>query len=425
MSQSDSVDSQHFEVAVIGAGIAGSMSAILCSRVGLRTILLERHRFPRDKVCGCCINGRAMQILTRAGLESGLRQLQPTTTSSLAIQYRGRRLNVAMPAGFAVSRRSMDQWLVEEATQSGCKFLDEVTASVQPLSSEPDEREIQLRFTHPRDFRPDQGQHRSGIDDSSAGIAPGVIQPSSTSSTNASLFAKVVLVCDGLGHPSLHLLPSFSADPQAGSRIGLGATFPRTAADDWIQRGEVLMAVASTGYAGVVEIENNQWNLAAAVDPTSLNRSNTPLDVLENIFRLAGVPIPQELANATIKGTIPLTRSARQIADHRLLLLGDSTGYVEPFTGEGMAWALTAAAAVIPTVVSAVRDGWSDEIANQWQTKFKDIVGSQKKICRFLSVSLRHPWLLPPILTACQFFPSLTQQLVSRINRVPEALDFI
>ena len=421
----DSIDAQQFDVAVIGAGIAGSMSAILCSRAGLRTILLERHRFPRDKVCGCCINGRAIQILKRAGLESGLRQLQPTTTSSLAIQYRGRRLNVAMPASVAVSRRSMDQWLVEEAVKAGCEFQDEVTASVQPLSSARDEREIQLRFTNYSIRSPDQSQRCSGIDESSAGTALRLGRPTSATSTNASLFAKVVLVCDGLGHPSLHLMPSFNADAQAGSRIGLGATFPRTAADDWLNPGEVLMAVTSTGYAGVVEVENNQWNLAAAVDPASLNRSTPPLDALVNIFRSAGVPIPQELTNATIKGTIPLTRSARKIADHRLLLLGDSTGYVEPFTGEGMAWALTAAAAVTPTVVSAVRDGWSEEIVNQWQSTFKEIVSSQKKICRLLSATLRHPWLLPPILTTCQFFPSLTQQLVSRINRVPEALDII
>ena len=185
------------------------------------------------------------------------------------------------------------------------------------------------------------------------------------------------------------------------------------------------MAVTLNGYAGVVEIENNQLNLAAAIDPTCLSRSTSPLDALANIFRSAGVPLPQELPHATIKGTVPLTRSARRIAGHRLLLLGDSTGYVEPFTGEGMAWALSAATAVIPLVVSAVRDGWSEEIIDRWQSTFSGIVGSQQKICRLLSATLRHPWLLPPVLTACHFFPSLTQQLVSRINRVPEALETV
>ena len=423
MSDLDFNESRHFDVAVIGAGIAGSMAALLCSRAGLRTVLLERLRFPRDKVCGCCVNGRAFQILQRAGLEPGLRNLQPTTTSSLAIRYHGRKLNVAMPKSLAVSRRNMDQWLVEEAVSSGCQFIDNVTASVQPLPSEsadllseimdvpaadrPNEREIQLQFFN----------RQTANDKPLAGHE--------ITSADSRMFSKVILVCDGLGHPSLYLIPSFSAEAEVGSRIGLGAVFPRAAADDWIRQGEVLMAVTSNGYAGVVEIENNQLNLAAAVDATYLKKSKSPLDALATIFHSAGTPMPQALANATIKGTIPLTRAARRIAGHRLLLLGDSTGYVEPFTGEGMAWALTAATAIVPLVVSTIRDDWSEAISDRWQSTFTGIVGSQQKICRLLSATLRRPWLLPPIMTAGQLFPSLTQQLVSQINCVPEALKVI
>ena len=424
MQNSHSIDSQNYDVAIIGAGIAGSMAAFLSSRAGLRTVLLERYHFPRHKVCGCCVNGRAFQLLKRAGLESGLRQLQPATTSSLAVRYRGRSLNVPMPTGFAVSRRTMDQWLVDEAIASGCQFVDEVTASVQPLVSEsdevlseindafkarqPEERKIRLRFA---------SRHAPN------GTTPCDVDNSA--SPNVQISAKVVLVCDGLGHPSLHLLPSFKAEPVIGSRIGLGALFPRTAADAWIRRGEVLMTVMPQGYAGVVEIENNQLNLAAAVDPSCLNQSNSPLDCLANIFRSAGVPMPQELQHATIKGTVPLTRSARRIAGHRLLLLGDSTGYVEPFTGEGMAWALTAATAVIPFVVSAIRHGWSIDLVDRWQSSFHELTRTQQNICRLLSATLKHPWLLPPVMTTCQLFPSLTQRLVSRINRVPKALEIV
>ena len=424
MQDSHSIDSQHYDVAIIGAGIAGSMAALLSSRAGLRTVLLERHRFPRHKVCGCCVNGRAFQMLKQAGLESGLRQLQPATTSSLAVRYRGRKLNVSMPTGFAVSRRTMDQWLVDEAIHSGCQFMDEVTALVQPLASEsddwfpniadsckaeyPQERTIQLRFLNPH-----SSNCTTRYDDGNP------------ASLNVQVFAKIVLVCDGLGHPSLQLLPPFRAEPVVGSRIGLGAVFPRAAADSWIAQGEVLMAVTPQGYAGVVEIENNQLNLAAAIDPSCLNKSNSPSDCLANIFRSAGVPMPQELQNATIKGTVPLTRSARRIAGHRMFLLGDSTGYVEPFTGEGMAWAFTAATAAIPFVVSVIRNGWSDELVNRWQASFNEMTRAQQKICRMLSASLRHPWLLPPVLTTCQLFPSLTQHLVSRINRVPKALEIV
>ena len=452
MQSREPLDESHVDVAIIGAGIAGAMSAILCSRAGLRTVLLERHRFPRDKVCGCCVNGRALQILRSTGLESGLQHLQPATTSSLAMRYGGRQLNLAMPMSLAVSRRSMDQWLVEEAVRSGCQFFDDGTATVQPLPSDsddrlrkfpnssapddPGDREIHVRFMNQRGSPSEQAQLSAVVHQTAVGYAQQKVRMAQstneatgrrieTTETNVRLFARIVLVCDGLGHPSLQFLPAFSAEAGAGSKIGLGAVFPRGTADSWIRRGEIQMAVAKSGYAGVVEIENNRLNLAAAIDPACLNRSHSPMDVLADIFHSAGVPVPLELPNATIKGTLPLTRSARRIAGHRLLLLGDSTGYVEPFTGEGMAWAFTAATAIAPLVVAAIRDGWSDEIVGLWQSTFSSIVSSQQRICRLLATTLRHPWLLPPVMTACQFFPSVTQKLIGRINRVPEALEII
>jgi flavin-dependent dehydrogenase len=44
-------------------------------------------------------------------------------------------------------------------------------------------------------------------------------------------------------------------------------------------------------------------------------------------------------------GTLPLTRRTPRPAGHRVLVVGDAAGYVEPFTGEGMAWALATASA--------------------------------------------------------------------------------
>jgi flavin-dependent dehydrogenase len=143
---------------------------------------------------------------------------------------------------------------------------------------------------------------------------------------------------------------------------------------------------------------------------------------LESIFHSAGIPVPAGLPEAAIKGTPALTRTARKIAGHRLFLLGDSAGYVEPFTGEGMAWALTAATAIVPLLQKVTRNGWSNDFVNQWQITFQSIVSREQKVCRLLSAALKRPWLLPPILATCRAFPSLTRYLVSQINRVPEAL---
>ncbi|MGZ4984203.1 MAG: FAD-dependent oxidoreductase, partial [Chthoniobacterales bacterium] len=45
-----------FDVAIVGSGPAGAACAAVCARAGVRTLLLEREKFPREKVCGDCLN---------------------------------------------------------------------------------------------------------------------------------------------------------------------------------------------------------------------------------------------------------------------------------------------------------------------------------------------------------------------------------
>lgn len=66
-----------YDAVVIGAGPSGSFAALLLARAGHRVLQVERQRFPRAKVCGCCLNQRAQQLLDRAGLLQGLRSLAP------------------------------------------------------------------------------------------------------------------------------------------------------------------------------------------------------------------------------------------------------------------------------------------------------------------------------------------------------------
>ena len=58
--------SETWDVVIIGAGPAGSLAAVLLARAGQRVLLLERQKFPRAKVCGCCLNQRAQQLLQHA-----------------------------------------------------------------------------------------------------------------------------------------------------------------------------------------------------------------------------------------------------------------------------------------------------------------------------------------------------------------------
>ena len=56
------------DVLVIGAGPAGAIAALTAARGGARVTLVDRERFPRDKLCGDTVNPGALAILRRLGV---------------------------------------------------------------------------------------------------------------------------------------------------------------------------------------------------------------------------------------------------------------------------------------------------------------------------------------------------------------------
>ncbi len=417
---------RRYDMVIIGAGLAGGLAAFLGAKRGLRVLLIERQSFPRSKVCGCCLNLRAQQLLRQAGLEDGLQQLSPVHTDSMRVQYRGRAIKIPMPGGIVVTRKRMDAWLVSEAVRAGAEFCDDTTAKVLPLEIDTVENASENAVYPP--YRTvaitGTGRRRESLDFETG--AKGLLQRehrTSPGTLTELVSADVVLVCDGLGHPSLSQLPGFQSRPVPNSRIGLGATFAQTQKNSDYPSREILMAVAQQGYCGMVETEDQQWNLAAAVDSDFLQRCGSPLACLKEIFRSAGVSPPAELDTAGIRGTVPLTRRSSRIAGFRLLLLGDSTGYVEPFTGEGMAWAMTAATLALPLAMRGLAAPWSREIEHEFLRQMKTCVAREQGVCRALSAILSHPLLLRLTFTGASLFPLVTQQLVRRVNRLPPLLE--
>ena len=351
------LDQRDWDVIVVGAGPAGSVAAREAARYGARTLLVDKRRFPRPKACGCCLSRAAVEALERIGIECCAQSLDGVPLDRVDLHCRGARVSIGLPGGIGVSRQRLDWWLVAQAVDAGARFLPGVAATpVLPLASPPGTlRRVRL------------------------GTGGGPIE----------CRAGVVLACDGLGGRFADELGPASV--RRGSRIGLSAMIRATGGSP--EPGQIEMSVGEGGYVGLVRVEEDWVAVAAAVDPGACRAAGGPARLCERIRRDAGTTPAADLHEAKWMGTAALTRRRRCCAGHRLLVVGDAGGYVEPFTGEGMAWAVVSGAAAGSLAARAARR-WSDQIPSRWEQTRRRLVEGRASPCRGVSRALRHPGLI-------------------------------
>lgn len=375
--------SETWDVLVVGAGPAGAATALHLARHGRRVLLVEAKSFPRPKVCGGCLNGRALELLADCGLdEAGLRRCGAVPLTTLHLACGSRSLDAPLPTGAALSRGTLDAALVERAVAAGAEFLPATTATIASDEADDDPALRAVRLTP-------------------AGTAIG-----------ATATARIVVAADGLGQAGLREVPALHSRARPSSRVGLGALLDDASAD--FPPGRLTMAVGARGYVGLTRVEGNRLNVAAAVDSRLLADSATPADVVRRILDECGQPVPAGLRSSAWHGTPALTRFCARHATRRLFAIGDAAGYVEPFTGEGIAWALLAAAAVAPLVESGCA-AWRDGLARDWERAFRRTVSAGRWPCRLLAGLLRSPGWSAWSLRFCRAFPVVPRMAIAHV----------
>jgi flavin-dependent dehydrogenase len=365
---------QPWEVVVVGAGPAGTLAARELARRGRAVLLVDRADFPRWKVCGCCLNARALAALTIAGLGELAPRLAAVPLREVRVAGRDCRARLALPGGAVLSRTAFDAALVAEAIAAGAAFLPRTHAALGALSGEG--REVVL----------------------------------TEGSTTAIVRAALVLAADGLGG---QFLGCAAAHAVFGSRVGAGAVAER--APDEFAAGCVYMACGSGGYVGLTRLEDGRLDVAAAFDVTAVRRAGGPGEAAAAILRETDWSSMPELSRLHWRGTPPLTRQATRPAAERVLALGDAAGYVEPFTGEGIAWALASALAVAPLADRLARH-WDPAAGRTWATLHRNAIGGRQATCRVVARVLRHPHLAGVAIRLLGRFPGLAGPVVRRLN---------
>lgn len=370
----NSLAARRWDALVVGAGLAGPMAALLLARRGCSVLLVDKASLPRWKVCGACLNPYTLSVLCNQGLGDLPDQCGALPIRGMRLRIRGRHADIALPGWKTVARERLDAGLVEAAVAAGAVFAPRTRAILE--SSRSESRSVLLRR-----------------DDEEVRVE-----------------TRLVIAADGLGGRLLAGDESTAVVAAPNSWVGMGAIADQ--APDFYGAGVIHMAYTSAGYLGLVRLEDGRLNLAAALDVSHLRNSHGPDGAVSRLLAEVGWPA---LPDLVWRGTPALTQQPSRPAAKRVLAVGDAAGYVEPFTGEGMGWALASAAAVVPIAVRAIQQ-WQPALADEWTAFRRRAARRRERLCHAISWIAKHPTIARSIVGILSYLPRLAAPAVHRVR---------
>jgi geranylgeranyl reductase family protein len=122
-----------FDVAIVGAGPAGSTAAHRLASAGKRVLLLDKARFPRDKPCGGGVTLRAARLLPFS--------IDPVvedavTRVEIGLHYRSSFMRTAAaPLVYMTQRKRLDEFLLRKAEEAGAEVEEGTTVDARELDA--------------------------------------------------------------------------------------------------------------------------------------------------------------------------------------------------------------------------------------------------------------------------------------------------
>jgi flavin-dependent dehydrogenase len=387
-----------WDAIIIGAGVAGAATAILAAQSGLRVLLVEAKQFPREKVCGGCLNQRAQASLERLGLAAAVRSIGGVPLRELHVQVLQSGYTWGIPELISIRRSTLDTLMVQRAIDGQVQFLSNTTATLcltedSNKNADLHQRrwiEVQLRPTNSKDFE----MARAASVVVSAGLSRSALRPSHPWPSSIDKHSRI-------GVQSMIDLQELVEQVP-----GLGESLKR-------HPNRLSMLASSSGYAGICLTDGEQVDIAAAIDPGALNASQGIPGVIKSILSDSGIASGNFLGTCQWLATPLLTRQSTRVAMPGVFLVGDSLGYVEPFTGEGMSWALDNAEKVTPLLLR-ISNKFEQrvQVQQEWESYVAAHRQFRQRMCRWVAKQARHPVRSQWVLKAFDWLPPFRKRIL-------------
>ncbi len=348
-SGTPAIDSAHTaDVIIVGAGPAGSAAAYHLATAGLDVLILEKTSFPREKVCGDGLTPRAVKALTTMGVpidenDGWLRN------KGLRIIGGGGRIELAWPDlssfpgyGTIRSRTDFDQILARHAEKAGARLLENITVT----GATTDERTGRVTGVTAREGAP--------------APAEGAGRAANKHNGAEKVFrARLVIAADG---NSSRLSVSMGLHKRDDRPLGVAVrtyyTSPRHK-DEYLEAwldlwdGKQLLP----GYGWIFGMGDGTSNVGLGLLNTSDAFGHIDYRALLRRWLAA---MPAEWGFSEENRTEPVRGAALPMGFNRtphytrgLLLVGDAGGMVNPFNGEGIAYAMESGELAARSIVQA------------------------------------------------------------------------
>ena len=362
---------QIVDVAIVGGGPAGSSCAAFCAAAGLRTAVIEREKFPREKVCGDCINPGCLPLLQRLGIDQETETWPHALVNAVDfVAVTGRVVRANFPEGvkfLTIKRSILDDWLLSRARELGTEVHEDTTV-------------VALHQTRDRDWSID------------------VVQDT--------FRARVLVAADGRNSTVARLCKLLPMPER--ERVALQAHVPLPR--DFGNR--IVLEFLAEGYSGQAPVNETELNLCLVGKPATIASLR---NWAEQKFELR--------SDQPWRTITPLTRPPVSSTHSNLIFIGDAARVVEPFTGEGIYYALRSGELAANAIVKMLREQDPKSARREFAQSHRAMYRGRLWINQLARHAVLHPQVASRLITlspiAGPFLRTLTRKIVKPIAGQP------
>ncbi|MBS3068755.1 NAD(P)/FAD-dependent oxidoreductase [Candidatus Micrarchaeota archaeon] len=365
---------ENYDVIVVGAGPGGSTAAAYLGRSGFNVLLLDKAKFPRDKICGDAVSGKSMNVIKEFALEEEIQKdarhgniygviFSGTDGKTVEIPFAAAK-DKGRPPGYTLPRIATDNILFQNAkkyakVKEGFAMSDVIFEN---------------------------------------GYAVGVKGRDMAEGKEMEFRAKVVVGADGAGSI-------------VANKAGVGALAPEHACiairayyegiSGMTDNIEIhFVKEAMPGYFWIFPIGEGKANVGLGILMKDVQEKKMNLPALLERIVAQNANFAPRFANAkkvssVQSWTLPFGSKIRKAHGNGWILVGDAASLIDPFSGEGVGNATASAKIAAKIIAGALKENnFSESYFAQYQSEMEAALKPELQTSYMLQKLGRQEWLL-------------------------------